>query len=355
MTKLCSDFELVDIFQDRHGFGEFATYSRGTKRIDYCLATPRASTAAKFIGYDPFGHRLFSDHRELFVDFDTHILFGDALATMPPLKHRDIKSNNPKQVTIYLEELHRMCKSRNIFQHIDQLLQLESPDHALAETLMRDMDQFRQAAVKKLSKQFQSQWSVSIATIRNKVNVLKRALFMCRTGYKTTQQILELQASTGADYLIPDTVSECNTLLRTAQQELKQAVTENRQRRDQEARARAIELDLSIHPSSKKQAAIQKKLLSAEKRKTMFAKLHHLLDSQKSGLSVLEIPTNPTDNPKSIANIPAKWTTLTVPAEIESALQERNRKHFGQAQGTQFTIPPLRGQLDFQLPHKQQS
>jgi hypothetical protein len=60
-------------------------------------------------------------------------------------------------------------------------------------------------------------------------------------------------------------------------------------------------------------------------------------------LSRIEVPTNPNDDPKKCND----WTTIDAPAEMTKYLLERNQKHFGQAQGTPFTIPPLSVSIDF--------
>ena len=38
---------------------------------------------------------------------------------------------------------------------------------------------------------------------------------------------------------------------------------------------------------------------------------------------------------------------ISSPSEIEYYLQQRNRRHFGQAQGTPFTIPPLSSHINW--------
>jgi hypothetical protein len=65
--------------------------------------------------------------------------------------------------------------------------------------------------------------------------------------------------------------------------------------------------------------------------------------TQKSTLNCLEVPLNPQQDPKSCT----EWLTVDAPEEITAYLLERNRKHFSQALGTPFTVPPLNVQVDF--------
>lgn len=56
--------------------------------------------------------------------------------------------------------------------------------------------------------------------------------------------------------------------------------------------------------------------------------------------------TNYTDleNPKECQ----QWKTITNPAEVEFYIRLRNKNHFGQAQGTPFTIEPLQDNLNWE-------
>jgi len=64
--------------------------------------------------------------------------------------------------------------------------------------------------------------------------------------------------------------------------------------------------------------------------------------SQK-GITRLEVPMDDNENPKTCTN----WRTLDVPTDILDALLRRNRTHFGQADGTPFTKPPLSHSFHF--------
>jgi hypothetical protein len=100
MTKISCELSLVDLMQEHHrNLEPVATYARGTKRIDYILTTRHVSQCVDRCGYEPFNHRIFSDHRAYFVDFDTKKLFGGAVNNIPPPAFRDVKSKHQKSVT----------------------------------------------------------------------------------------------------------------------------------------------------------------------------------------------------------------------------------------------------------------
>jgi len=73
---LCNTFNLVDLMFSLHDSRTIPTYARGRKRLDYALATPMAAHTVIYGGYEPFNHRMASDHRAFFLDFDEAALFG---------------------------------------------------------------------------------------------------------------------------------------------------------------------------------------------------------------------------------------------------------------------------------------
>jgi hypothetical protein len=94
----------------------------------------------------------------------------------------------------------------------------------------------------------------------------------------------------------------------------------------------------------KEKLIILRNLKKAEAIKKLFQKLQNLRSTrQRGGITRLEVPDNPDDDPKTCVH----WKVIDVPTEILQQLLQRNRKHFGQAQGTPFTVPPLSEELGF--------
>ena len=63
----------------------------------------------------------------------------------------------------------------------------------------------------------------------------------------------------------------------------------------------------------------------------------------KTGVTRLEIPFQQGDD-----ILQGKvWQQIDIPSEILHHLRERNKRHFGQAHGTPFTVPPLSEDLGF--------
>jgi hypothetical protein len=97
--------------------------------------------------------------------------------------------------------------------------------------------------------------------------------------------------------------------------------------------------------NDKKTACSSKKIAQAEDMKALHSKLRFISQdgNQRSTLNRLEVPLNPQQDPKTCK----EWLIVDAPEEITDYLLERNRKHFSQALGTPFTVPPLNVQVDY--------
>ena len=61
------------------------------------------------------------------------------------------------------------------------------------------------------------------------------------------------------------------------------------------------------------------------------------------GVSRIEVPLNENQDPKTCS----EWKTIDIPSDVLLHLQNRNRRHFGQAGGTPFTTSPLSEDFGF--------
>jgi hypothetical protein len=57
----------------------------------------------------------------------------------------------------------------------------------------------------------------------------------------------------------------------------------------------------------------------------------------------VEVPVDEQEDPKQCQH----WKVVDIPSEVLEQLQSRNRKHFGQAHGTPFTVDPLVGTFGY--------
>jgi hypothetical protein len=160
MIKLCSELKLTDVMARTHEeLPDFATYARGTSRLDYVLATNNAFRAVRKCGYEPFHHRYVSDHRAFFVDFNFAELFGTETNPLPPLQYQDFKANSPKQVTQYLLAQDKYLDEHKFYERIE-LLSDDHSDYDLTESLDRDWRRSREYASKQCKQFRDPPWSI---------------------------------------------------------------------------------------------------------------------------------------------------------------------------------------------------
>ena len=76
----------------------------------------------------------------------------------------------------------------------------------------------------------------------------------------------------------------------------------------------------------------------------MYQKLRYICGIQKTGISRLEVPRNPSNFYYKKCT---EWITIDTPQEIESKLRDHNQRHFGQAHGTFPTVPPFSEWIDW--------
>jgi hypothetical protein len=92
--SITTEFNLVDIYCHRHGMDEPATFNGGHRRLDYILCSAPLLSTVKACGILPFNILSPSDHRTVFVNFDTKLLFGSLPSELASCKDPQFKSRD---------------------------------------------------------------------------------------------------------------------------------------------------------------------------------------------------------------------------------------------------------------------
>jgi exonuclease III len=344
MAAVISSTQLIDLFSLRHPSSPPATYARGTQQLDYAWGTTQIANSLTSCGFEPFNYRYHTDHRPYFLDFNMMKLFGNETSPMGKPEARGLSSSNTRQVTAYLEKKHELLTQCNAFERGEKLSHL-GDRHKFAEKLDRDIQKASQAAEKKVSLYAEPEWSQKLVKARQKVLILQKCKTMATTKLDHQDIIKEQMAISGVEMLIPSTLAECKHMIKEAKLEVKKIVKASFETRTSERDARIIQLEASKRPEDKKAAKRLRRMKRAEETQQIFKKLKRMRVQQRaSGLTLLEIPENPADDPKKCQ----EWKTIDVPNDIIERLQQRNQEHFGQALGTPFTVSPLGEALGFQ-------
>jgi len=76
MDEILRRFNLVDPIQWFHDIKDETTYNRGSTVIDYVLVSREILGAVEKCSYHAFNEYLLGDHRAIYIDFNTKVLFG---------------------------------------------------------------------------------------------------------------------------------------------------------------------------------------------------------------------------------------------------------------------------------------
>ena len=220
--------------------------------------------------------------------------------------------------------------------------------HAFANRLDQDVLAASLQAEKRIPQFDESVWSAALARARHYVSILTKQLTALRTGldhHRTLERKIQLLDQHYESPLeLPDTIAGCSTVLRQAKKAVAEIVASSTERSDQELQRRIQGLEQSASLHDRDVALILRRLKRAESLTQLFKKLRYVRGVAKSqGVTRREIPLHPGDDRKACT----EWRQIGVPTEVVTLLQERNRKHFGQAKGTPFAVAPLAEQVGF--------
>ena len=322
-ARIASNHGLVDIlFQKNSHLPEPKTYVRGSTRIDYALLTPDLTEAVKRCGYEPFQKRIKSDHRGLFIDFDTTKLFGNETQKLGSPAARDFTAKNPANNSKYIECKFAHLLEQNFFHHLARLQTLTDGDHDLAERLDSNLLAASESAGNKLKRFPRPWWSMAITKARAEVDVLQQQLSGYNTKTEVRALLLERIRERSLDLHLPDTPETCKALLQVKTKALRMMEKNSQELRHAEMQARA-NLASDTGNNDKKTALNQ--LRTSEAHAAMYRKIKAIRGKyNKSGFTSIEVPTScppAFSDPSTLPNLPdptqaIERMTVNLPEEL---------------------------------------
>jgi hypothetical protein len=117
-----------------------ATYVRGSTCIDFIMATPGIQNATIAAGYlDFYGGIWHSDHRGIFIDVSTNVLFNCTTSDIKSRPTRIVSSNNKKQVFRFIHHLKKLDCLPQILSTLQQLAS-QTDWNAAHDEVLEDLD-----------------------------------------------------------------------------------------------------------------------------------------------------------------------------------------------------------------------
>jgi exonuclease III len=330
-ARLSAKWDLVEIIQHQHGTtDEPPTYARGTRRLDYAFCTPNLVSSITRCGILPYSEILDSDHRALYVDFNTSTLMGGDLASLSATPVRILKSRDSKASEAYVEAAAKYLEDHRVLQRLMEVSEADKPDQQKIEAIDRDITRAMAHAIKKIRKVYTSPFSPQIKQARLRRRFYKLHLSMLINKLDLRTQLESLEKVMDEILPFPSTIEEGKLLLRSAQKYVRDMTKRASELRRNYLEEQAQNLEAE---DQEKAAMIRKRIVKAEEIKQMYMKLRRYLKPQgRSSLNHVMVPDD--DLPPKIAQL---WRSVYDPVVLEALLIERNRKHFAQAQNTPFT------------------
>jgi hypothetical protein len=240
MASICSELSLIDTIGYFHPGDATSTptYNRGSRRLDYGLITQALLPSISASGMNTFGEISTSDHRALFLDFNSAELFKlQTPMASPSLRTIHSESTSAADfVTHAYDHLqqHRAFEQHNAFQRT--VGELRHP-HLQANRIDAIITQALLSAEKKVAKPKRLPWSERLHQASATYRLWKVALTSARTHIEASDAIQA--AAQKANYS-----GEIPTGILQLRKELKAARTTLRNIRDRAADERTAFLQL---------------------------------------------------------------------------------------------------------------
>ena len=346
---IAANNKLIDLHRHRLGFkDEPATYARGKRRVDYMFGTQGVAEQTSRVGCTPFGDGLFhSDHRGLFVDINLGAILTDAVSTLDTPATRLLSSKTVKERSAFIQHYDTHAENQNIHQRSKALGSLQPTERRgqMPEANKIDLQCTKGmlSAEQKSCSRKQYAWSPRIKKANVIVHYWKQVLSMMRTGLDKNKQLQDLAKliNRTMESFHGMTAKDCDRQLREAQRERNRVQKQATELRDQFLTEQL--LDLSDNPNAKTRRRRIHQIRNAERKKQTYARIKTVLKPRTGGsLAYIMVPKGlqPEDYPYDHNQV-TEWENIYDPNRIQEFLLARNKAHFGQAEGTPFTQPPL--------------
>ena len=273
------------------------------------------------------------------MDFDEHLLFGNATHSLATLAAREFTTKDNKAVQQYIRAKHKYLEDHNYASRLESAQTHWTP--RIQERLDADFQRAGIYAAKCCTKKPRKvPFSAELSKLRRHKNILLKTISSIRLNRSFDAGIARHQVE-NEDVDVPPTLRECQDLCNNIQRQIKELTKTAVEKRQTEQQSALREATLA---GNKIKARRFKNLMAAERTKAMYAKIRQCRGTTKSGITRLDVPRDPDDTDY---NHCTDWVSIETPKEIEERLLQRNQKHFGQATGTFPTIPPFSEKIDW--------
>jgi hypothetical protein len=197
MARIAGRHDLFDVHQQRLGDTSNApTYMRGTKKLDYVLASIALRATFRFCGINLFNKLLQSDHRALFADFALHTFLG---SKPPALCRPDLRfiSTDSAAVSTFVGKMFSHLEENKVFHSFADFMldvNVATKPWELVKKIDTQIGHAFACGETKCAKPRQAPWSVELHKASSKVWFWKTALTQRNTAVQQDEVLKEIGA-----------------------------------------------------------------------------------------------------------------------------------------------------------------
>jgi hypothetical protein len=257
---------------------------------------------------------------------------------------RKLQNATPKEREIFIEETNRYFKNQNLYQRLSKLnestewTEEHQKEYELCDqTLIHGMLMAEQRTRKLKT----TPWSPRFGKAVSIKSFWKIALSLKLNFTRPDNRFLNWAKTMGIHDFKGLDVATIKNNLRKSQKELREI--EKQASTLREAHLRELLTEAKLNGDESKVQKRIKILIRAHTQRQHFQRLKNIFKPQETGgLSYILVPPNFSIDqyPYDPAQV-TEWEPIHGHEELQKFIQLRNIQHFGQADGTPFTVPPL--------------
>jgi hypothetical protein len=263
---------------------------------------------------------------------------------------RKLNQATPKEREIFVKEANRYFENQNIYHRLNDLTRTEQwnddakNEYELCDQLMIHGMLLAETRTRKIKT---TPWSPTFGRAVNKKSFWKIALTLKTNHTRPNDEFMRWAGQLGIEDFKSLDISTIKANLRKAQKEQRDIERKAAELRDDHLRSMLTESELQGDTNR-----VQKRLkvlIRAHAQKQHFRHLKNIFKPQEAGgLAYILVPRNFTIDqyPYDPQHV-EEWEPIHDPAKLQEYIQHRNIQHFGQADGTPFTTPPLDSKLQW--------
>ena len=182
MLQFCRKDGLVDGHYERYKTRDFATYSRGKTRIDFCLIYQNVYNAVIDSGYTAFVDMFHSDYCSQFTTLSRKVFFSSASHTLPKYKFFQFQTSRQCMSVQYVHSLYNALIKVNIFSKVSTLSKAVESNHHMTEELDSKLLSLSLEARKQIPHRSSYDYSPELTKLCVTVKLLKLHLSALKTS-----------------------------------------------------------------------------------------------------------------------------------------------------------------------------